>query len=73
MIRSLWRTFTLAALVFGLVGCGSSSIEEGIPANPEPPKPINPADFIGKGNMGPRVKIPKPGTPGTAVPPPAGK
>jgi hypothetical protein len=37
-----------------------------VPSNPEPPKQINPSDFIGKGNMG--RTIPKAGTPGKAEP-----
>jgi hypothetical protein len=45
MVRSTHRVVVLAALGFGLAGCGGSSIPEGMPENPEY-KTINVGDYM---------------------------
>jgi hypothetical protein len=51
----------VAAVVFGLEGCGGGSVET-LPPNPEYKVPVMP-DAMKGANMKPRV-IPKAGTPG---------
>jgi len=71
MMRSVCCQFVLAAVLFGLTGCGGSSLDPGMPNENLPPKvPVMP-DAMKGANMRPKV-LPKAGTPGKGAAAPEG-